>query len=53
MKLHLLGLWVGVGMNFIWSKDITSKISCILTIINFVIPFSDCYLYRPSAGVLE
>ena len=47
MKLRLLALWFGVGINFIWSKDITSKISCIvgLTIINIVIPFSGYYLY--------
>ena len=45
--LRFLALWVGVGMNFIWSKDITSIISCMvgLTIINIVIPFSDYYLY--------
>ena len=42
-----MALWFGVGINFIWSKDITSKLSCMvgLTIINIVILFSDYYLY--------
>ena len=54
MKLRLLALWFGVGMNFIWSKDITSKISCVvgLAIINIVIPFSDYYLYTCIGLVL-
>ena len=53
--LRFLALCVGVDMNFIWSKDITSKISCMvgLTIINIVIPFSDYYMYCTCIGLVQ